>query len=293
MPLGVVLATFIRSLKVGLSRRWKRGLVSALAYVGGVWLITEVVMAALPQFVAYIESKQVEYLIAMAVVGGIGFFSSIYEPASVQITIPTTDTTLRVLFGDLFDQRDDDLLINANIYFDSQLGQVVSAQSVYGGFIERHYASDGPRLRRDLDAALAGRQGTTTARAILPNVSYAVGTTIELPLGASRAFIFAFATTDLTAAAKASSTIPDLWTSLSDALRYAAHNGNGRPLAVPLVGNGRSGLNLKPQDLLRLIVLCIIVASRNHALPKQLTIVVPEECFEKLDLLEIKRDWQS
>lgn len=286
-----LLAT-IRSFRVGVARRWKRGGTTALAYVGALWLLAEISMAAFPQLGTYIEAHQTAYLLIMGALAAWGFLSQTFEPRAVDFVIPTTDTTLSVTFGDLFSRRDEDLLINANVFFDSQLGQVVDQGSVYGGFISTFFGGDAARLRQELDSALAGHQGTPTQRAIDPKMHYPVGTTVALPIGPSRAYVFAFAETDLTAAAKASSTVPDLWSALTQALRFATQTGNGRALAIPLVGNGRSGLNLKPQDILRLIVLCIIVSSRTNALPKRVTIVVPDACFDKLDLVEIKRDWR-
>jgi hypothetical protein len=44
--------------------------------------------------------------------------------------------------------------------------------------------------------------------------------------------------------------------------------------------------------LLRLIVLALVDFGRKVGLPKQVNIVVPEACFEMLDIREIKRDWR-
>jgi hypothetical protein len=69
--------------------------------------------------------------------------------------------------------------------------------------------------------------------------------------------------------------------------------GNGAPLSLPLIGNGLSSVNIAPQHLLRLIALALVDYGRKFGLPKQVSIIVPEDCFEMLDIREIRRDWRK
>ena len=62
-------------------------------------------------------------------------------------------------------------------------------------------------------------------------------------------------------------------------------------LAMPLMGNGRASLNIPPQHLLRIITLKIIELGKQDDLPRQITINLSDDCFEHLDLVEIKRGW--
>jgi hypothetical protein len=92
---------------------------------------------------------------------------------------------------------------------------------------------------------------------------------------------------------KATATVSMLWTAFAEALHSVRHNGNGEPLTLPLIGNGRSSVNIEPQHLLRLVVLALVDFNRKAGLPNEVTIVVPDECFPVLDLREIKRDWSA
>jgi hypothetical protein len=91
---------------------------------------------------------------------------------------------------------------------------------------------------------------------------------------------------------KASATVPMLWDALQAALRSVYNSGNGEPLALPLIGNAQASINIEPQHLLRLITLCLVEFGRSTQLPKQITIALPEKCFEELDIREIARDWK-
>lgn len=84
-----------------------------------------------------------------------------------------------------------------------------------------------------------------------------------------------------------------LWDALRGAFAAVKDYGNGEPIAMPLIGNGLSSVNVEPQHLLRLITLALVDFGRKEGLPKQVMIVVPEGCFEQLDIREIRRDWKK
>ena len=80
---------------------------------------------------------------------------------------------------------------------------------------------------------------------------------------------------------------------MTGAFRSIRDHSNGEPVAMPLLGNGLSGVNIEPQHLLRLIALRLVEFGRKEGLPKSITIVVLDECFEQLDIREIARDWRK
>jgi hypothetical protein len=91
---------------------------------------------------------------------------------------------------------------------------------------------------------------------------------------------------------KASSTVAILWDALQQAFSKVVTEGDGRPLSLPLIGNGRSSVNLPPQHLLRVLTLAIVDAARRSHMPN-VTVALHRDCFERLDLVEIKRDWKQ
>jgi 20S proteasome alpha/beta subunit len=94
---------------------------------------------------------------------------------------------------------------------------------------------------------------------------------------------------------KASSDVATLWAALKGGLTAVHTYGGGAPLAMPLFGNGQSGINLAPQHLLRLVTLALVDFGRNSntQLPKQVTVILHDRCFEELDIREIARDWKK
>jgi hypothetical protein len=219
------------------------------------------------------------------------FIGTVHSPRQVEFEVPTTQTKLTIKFGNVFDENAD-VVVAVNEFFDGALGQVVSPESVHGQFISRYYNSTEAEFRQAVDPLLSSFQGSQLARAVQPDLSFPVGTTVKVSIGQKNAYLVALTTTDLQTH-KATTTVGGLWIALTNTLDSVHHLNNGRSLAMPLIGNGLSGLNLQPQHLLRLLVLAIVMTARRIQLPQSISIILHEDCFSKLDLLEIRRNWKA
>ena len=283
------------SLKLGVQRRWWNGLRNGLASVGALWTITEVLTAALPNAKSALDAQGTDYLIGVLILFVAVFLAYVVEPGSVTFKVPSSDTKITLKFTDIFTE-DANLLIGVNEFFDGELGIPVSKNTVHGQLIVRNFGGNAGAFRAAVDPVLgaSGAQPTQTARAIQPNFSYPIGTTVSVPNGSRSVFLMAMANTDLDTS-KASSDVPRLWTALRHALQAVHDHGHGEPLAMPLFGNGQSGVKLEPQHLLRLLVLALVDFATNTSsrLPKEVTIALHESCFSELDIREIARDWKK
>ena len=249
------MAQRFRRLQLGVRRRAGvalRDSLSALAIyllfvdLLSVWSVAEDLISDHPGF----------HFTGAGLIALVAFLRSAWEPGTVSFALPTArDTQLTIKFGDLFDEPAD-LLIPANEYFDHELGEAVSPTSVHGGLIARSYRSNGQRFREEVDAALASEPSTAACRVGRPANKYSIGTTAVLRDGERKAFVFALTNTDLVTS-KASADVPMLWAAVTKALHKVDAHGNGEPLALPLIGNGRSGVGLPAQHLLRLLVVLL------------------------------------
>lgn len=278
-----------QSFEIGFRRRWARGLTAALSVLGTVWLLTEVVTRVSKDTSTWLDSNGAFYLTIAGIVSVAGFLVAVYERREVSFTIPTTGTTLSLKFGNIFDEATD-WIVAVNEYFDSTLGDIVASTSLHGQVISRVYGGNEQSFRADVDKALDGYQGVTEARAIGHPIRYPLGTVAVIKNGPHKIYLMALTRTDAVTH-RANSTVPILWDALGAALAAVDRAGNGAPLAMPLIGNGRASLNIAPQHLLRLIALKIVDASRSHDLPRKMTVNLSDDCFEHLDIVEIKRGW--
>ncbi len=283
------MSKFIQSVVTGLKRRWKRAGTAFLSVLGSVWLVTEVLTRVSKDANQWLDNHGTAYLVFAIASASIGFLIAAYEARAVAFTIPNTDTTLTLKFSSIFDEAAD-WIIGVNEFFDSTLGNIVSANSLHGQIIAKLYNGNEANFRRDVDAALAGLQSQPVQRAEGQTARYPLGTTAVIARGPHKIFLVAISKTDL-ATHRSSSTVPILWDALSDAFKEVDSRGNGDPLAMPLIGNGRASLNIPPQHLLRIITLKLTELGKQYDLPRQITINLSDDCFEHLDLVEIKRGW--
>lgn len=285
----------LKSLKLGLQRRWWAGLRNSLASIGAVWTITEVITAAIPSAKSALDAQGTDYLIGVAMLFAWVFLTYVMEPGEVIFKVPNADTKITLKFADLFAQ-DANLLIGVNEFFDGELGTPVSKNTVHGQLIVRNFGGSAATFRAAVDPALAasGKHPNPTARSFQPSNAYPIGTTVSVPNGSRSVYLMVMANTDLSTS-KASSDVPRLWTALRHGLQVVHDQGSGEPLALPLIGNGQSGVKLEPQHLLRLLILALVDFATNSSarLPKNVTIVLHESCFEELDIREIARDWKK
>ena len=281
----------IKSLKVGFRRRWSAGFAKALSIAGAIWLVTSVTAKVSPTFDGALVQNGHWFATFVVFACLIRFIVHIYEVRSVSFLVPTTDSTISVRFGDLLAERTD-WLVGVGEFFDSEVGHVVSKDSLHGKVIECVFNGDTQRFRKAVDAALGNFVGAYTQRGFEPQLKYEIGTTAVVENGPHKIYLVAMSHVHLQTA-KASSTVPMLWDALRGALTSVTNFGNGAPLSLPLIGNGRSSVNIEPQHLLRLIVLALVDFGRKNSLPKIVNVIVPEGCFEMLDIREIQRDWKS
>jgi hypothetical protein len=259
--------------------------------VGAIWLVTEIVTKVSDSAEHWVKQHGGIYSAVVIVAAIIWFIHYIYEPRSVSFQVPTTDTKISIRYDDLL-QQPTSLLVGVGEFFDSSLGHVVSQNSLHGKVISTFYNGDEARFRSEVDLALIGHEPTATNRGIQPSSKYEIGTTAVLNSGRQKIFLVAMARVDLQTA-KASSDVPTLWTALQRALLTIRDCGNGNPLSMPLIGNGQSSVNIAPQHLLRLLVLVLVDFGRKFGLPKEVNIILPDACFDKLDIREVSRDWRK
>lgn len=277
--------------RLGIRRRWRNGVKTSLAALGAAWLVTEIGTFVSPALKAFLELHSTWCATALFLVAAAGFLISVIEVRSIQFLVPSTGSKILIKFGDLFAESDH-LAFGVNEYFDGEIGQRVSIDSIHGQFIRNLYSGDANRFRSAVEQSLTNKPGVQTVRSPPPDIAYPMGTTAVVDIGSRKAFLFALTRTDLVTA-KASTDVPSFWRALTGALEAVYHHSNHRPVAFPLIGNGPSSLNLPPQHLLRLLTLKLVHFGRDKGLPSQVTIVLPPACFEHVDLREIERDWKT
>lgn len=197
------------------------------------------------------------------------------------------DSVVKIKVGDLFKQ-DDHLVIGVNDVFDTQLGEIIKAESVQGQFLHRVYGGDFTKLDQEIHVALIPYQEKTVvdrAKSVGKNLRYPIGTTITLGNVNKRYFLTAYSTmsADLICTGSADSIIESL-DCLWDEIRK---RGQGYPISMPIIGSDLARTGLNRMVLIKLIAGSFILASKRKFITKELTITIHPNDIEQVNLYEI------
>ena len=241
-----------------------------------------------------IEIKNRYTLIIVLLVSLFFCVRQLWKPSSVIIKVATTNTKIEVLFGNLFEQtglRG----IAATEFFESELGTPVSEQSLHGMFLKRYFGGKGKSFDKQLKQQLKGVSSKYVKKVKKPcgkTKSYPIGTTARIKTKCGIYIIFASAETDLKTC-KASSDVTKMWTAMHGLWQRARIESGGRPLIIPLIGSGLSGIGLPARDLLNLIILSVITETKVKQITGRIRIVLHPNQFEEIDLRNIKKHWEE
>jgi hypothetical protein len=215
----------------------------------------------------------------------------VWKPSKITFKIAHCNTCLEILFGDIFEQ-DGFRAIAVTEFFETQLGRPVSDMSLHGAFLKRHFAGRQGTIDKEIADQLATVESTTVPKVDGKDQCYPIGTTALIRFNDERFLLFALAKADPTNC-KAHSDVELMWRALYKLWARARVECGGHPVNLPLVGSGLSGLGLPTRDLLNLIVLSAIAATKAHEITQVIRIVVWRDKFEDIDLRDVKSHWEG
>lgn len=227
-----------------------------------------------------------------AVLISLGFaLWKVWKPSRVEIRIAHTNTCIEIAFGDLF-EKEGLRAVAVNDFFDSELGKPVSPNSLHGIFLKKCFGGHPESFDRQVDQQLAQLRGGQTEKKQGKSVRFDIGTTAVVTCNDDRYLLFAFAKSD-EATCKVKADVTDMWIALHGLWERARIESGGTPLNLPLVGSGLSGVGLPTRDLLNLIVLSAITATKARQITTKVRIVLHRDRFDDLDLRDVQKHWQE
>ena len=239
-------------------------------------------------------------LIMISLVSLLFCVSQIWKPSSVIIKVATTNTEIEVLFGDLFDQSDGLRGIAVTEFFESELGSPVSEESLHGMFLKKFFEDERAKFDKQLKKQLKNISSKDVAKKYGKTKSYPIGTTAlietetetETETKCGTYILFASAEADPNTL-KASSDVTKMCTAMHGLWQRARIASGGKPLIIPLIGSGISGIGLPARDLLNLIILSVITETKVKQITEKIRIVLYFDQFQKIDLRDIKKYWEE
>ncbi len=227
-----------------------------------------------------------------------GWFSVIIVSAIISIfrawpqtsfseSFTNPDVKIGIKVGNIFDQTGH-LVIGFSDTFDTEIGDVVSKDSMQGQFLVSMYDNNQNKLDTDLDTLLQNEESEEDAEKTRgKNKRYKIGTVVALSAPNRKFFCCAYSR--MGADLKATSDINSLWISLQNLWTKIRVEGEQKTIVMPVMGTNLArvpGISFKlPIDL---ILLSFIVNSRVEPISKELVLIIREEDKDKVNLLEIQ-----
>ena len=203
---------------------------------------------------------------------------------------PVPDTQISIVVGDLFEQ-DTHIVIGMSDTFDTETPDIISPYSIQGQFLTRVYENDLKRLDNELELALQGKSSVKSETRKNKKKGklkrYAIGTVVTL--GSAHHYYFCVAYSEMSNSNVAQSSISDLWLSLLDVWDVIRARGQRQPVSMPIVGSELARVSnlVSRANLVRLIILSFLTASREDVVTNELRIVVYPKDAKRLDLREL------
>lgn len=213
------------------------------------------------------------------------------EPAHVRFKLPLIPTTIQISFGDIF-QAKGAKVIAVNEYFDSDIPHKVASKSLHGQLIQNHFEGQAQRFEEMVDRALenscAEEESSKRERA----KRYPIGTTAVIEANEQQFFLPALTKTDVLTN-KASCDLRLFTVAMARLWEAVRTQVQGEPVNVPLIGSGQAQVDLPSQQLLQLIIMTLVEASKQTRVTDEIRIVLPYAYEREIDLDVIKRNWSE
>ena len=258
------------------------------ATLGVLWLFVESLSAFFPS----LAPKGPGWYSAFLLVSVFGGVCRARPARRVELRIPLTDSRFEIACGDILAGRDV-AVIPVNEYFDGEIGDPVSKNSLHGQFIERVLGGQSESFFALTERALAQTAPAETGveHRTGRDTKYEVGTVARLDVGGRRYLLAALAHTDLESLA-ASATLQDLWTCLEGVWKAIREHSDGGPAVLPLLGSGLSKIGLPAMDLIRIILISFVYHTKERKIADRVTLLLPPRLLGDVDLKTIKRSWR-
>ena len=262
-------------------------LLGGFATYGALWAGLEPV----GQFLPFLMPEGLLWYVGFVILAIIGAICLAWPVPRVEFQVPGSDSRIEIRFGDIL-ESEGVVVIPVNEYFDGELGDLVSVESLHGRFIREllgGVASSFFELTTK-DLAKVVPTDTNVPRPTGQRVKYPIGTVAHADVNEKRYLLAALSHTDVESSS-AYATVQDLWTCLAGVWKAVRDYSNGMPVSIPLIGSGLSKVGLPPGNLIEVIATSFLCHTKERKVADKVTLVLPSRLAGELDLKSMKRSW--
>lgn len=201
---------------------------------------------------------------------------------------PRDGITIRLTFGDIFKQ-DASVMVGMTTTFDTELG-IIADTSLQANFMKVIYGGRVDLFDQALTNALGSRNITPERMITKPGkqAAYALATVATVKPSSGIPY-HCVAYTEMDSNNIATGSIAGVLDSLNSTWAAVNEHGNGKPICVPLIGQGRARIpELTPEIAIRLIAFSFLLRTRRGRFSEELRIVVHPDDRKKINAMEFQ-----
>jgi hypothetical protein len=265
----------------------KRFLYLFLLIYGTIWLFID----SITLFIPFLKQEGLFwYLCFVSFSIIVSFFYSIYKLSYSQ-KLKTLDSTVNLIVGDIFNQKDGHIVIGTNDVFDTELGEVIKPTSIQGQFLTKIYSGDVKKLDKDITDALQFESinpiGTDESKTIGKNIRFPIGSCLPLGSVINRHFMIVYTVMGSDLKCKPTD-INTLWQSMDKLWKTIRRRGQSLEISMPIIGSDLARTGLTRKELLNLIITSFVLNSKDELITSKLNIYIHPKDLDHVNWYELK-----
>ena len=260
-------------------------IITTACYVySGSWLIIEILNHFLPTFEE--RSRGNLWLLIIIffsglVIGTAWYLRKCAKMLSVTHRLEGQDISIEIRVGDIF-TFEGAFVISANTAFDTNISDgMISSESLQGQFTKKYY--DKVRyLEQELTDALIAEEFISDEDKPAKKERYEIGKVVKVsPRGQVTYFV---AIDQLREYGGVESFLDNVREGLGSLWYYIGKQGTLKPLVIPVLGTGHSGIPISRERMIIEIITSFIAACTEKKFCEKLTIVISENDYRQHDV---------
>lgn len=259
-------------------------IITTACYVySGSWLIIEILNYFLPTFGERTRGNLwllVIIFFSGLVIGTIRYLRKCAKMLSVTHRLEGQDISIEIRVGDIFG-IEGAFIISANTAFDTDmLDGPVSSESLQGQFTNKYYDKV-EYLKQELTDALIAEEFVLDGEKPERKESYEIGKVIKV---SPRGQVAYFVADELREYGGIESSLDNVREGLGSLWYYIGVQGTLKPLVVPVLGTGHSGIPISREQMIIEIITSFIAACTEKKFCEKLTIIISENDYRQHDV---------
>lgn len=241
-------------------------------------------------FINYEPIKKWYYYIFLAIVLFICIIIDFFFKRKVHHKIQSLDIDIEIVCQDILSFTKGSIVIPFNDVFDTELGDIISIDSIQGQFTQKIYKGNIAKLNEDINGKLNEFDKYSIyeeEKAYGKKKRYPIGTVIDI--GTTPKYLLSVVAKMENANKKAHKvTSDDLWLVLSNIWQFNRSKNSIDEIVVPVIGTGFGRISSNTMTVIKMMLLSFYQKSKEEKISSKLTLVVRKDKISKTALYEIQ-----